>query len=80
MWLWKSAARRRGRRARCAGGLGGWRIGRAFAALIGGQAGHAETPRTARPRATKPRRLVRFFRPLALVIVRLEYAPRGGRP
>ena len=28
----------------------------------------------------KPRRLARFFRPLAPVIVRLEYAPLVGRP
>ena len=57
-----------------------------FAGTMGGAAGGGAaaagraTPRAASPRAKKALRFVRFFRPLALVIVRLEYAPRVGRP
>jgi len=62
-----------------AGGLAGPGFGDAGDGCSAAEAGSA-APRAAIPRARKARRLPMFFRPLAPCIVRLEYAPREGRP
>ena len=57
-----------------------------FACFAGASAAWAgtetpkEPPKAARASATKPLRLDKILRPLALFIARLEYAPRVGRP
>ena len=62
-----------------------WRAGAGFGLGFGGGGCSAAGSRKRRaqgcnPEGQKARRFVRFFRPLALCIVRLEYAPREGRP
>ena len=54
------------------------RVGLGFGGRRGWAATAAGTAEGYDPRAMKARRFVRFFRPLALCIVRLEYAPREG--